>query len=158
MPGQEWHLKRPGHIIWAFMGRILTILFVAVFAIGELLPGGARGGIVCLGGGHEHGHGITEDSLLDHCAHGIGLVHSHSEDHDEHCHCTDVQVLGVAVVLPSRSDDAPVCLGVAPPTDGWLVLIGERGLGSAGLPRAPPWFDPGREQRLSMVASFRLTI
>jgi hypothetical protein len=144
------------------MARGCTILFAVLMAFGLLVPGSARGGMVCLGHARADARELAATADLpcglQRCAHDPALVRLHGDHHDEHCHCTDVPASGAPVVLTGRADDAPSSGGVPAPPSGWRVIIAGERRGTCGAARAPPWFDPACDQRLAAVASVRLTI
>lgn len=140
------------------MNRSLAILLALIVAIGVLLPGSARGGVFCLGDSHGHTNHGSETFLLEHCSHDFGLVLPGDEHHDEHCHCTDLPTTGPAIAAVSRSDEQPVKSGFLPSGHEYVLLDDNLGGESAAVPRASPWFDPGREHRLAVVASVCLVI
>lgn len=140
------------------MARVASILFGVLTALNVLLSGSAGGGVVCLGGGHEHEPREVEPCGLAACAHEAGVLSRRSDHEHEHCDCTDVPISGPAVVVLARSDERSLGEGLVPSPEDRPVCAAGDGAESTGPPTAPPWFDPGGEHRLAVVASVRLII
>jgi hypothetical protein len=140
------------------MSRPLAILFALYLAIGVLLPSSVRGGLICIGGGCAGVLPDVEASGLERCSHEFGVVSRSDGHHDEHCHCTDLPTAGPAIAVTSRSDEVSLESGIAPPCCAWLPLVDGFDGPSAAMPPAPPWFNPGLDHRMVLVASFRLVL
>ena len=139
-----------------------VIVHILLLAIGlQALVGGTAIFVGCHGHDHDRGPSAVGLCEFGHCPHersaAAGGLDGH-EHHGEHCDCIDVPATAPALAIPTRIDDAPVHAGLVPRCDERLTLADGADPSPTGPPRAPPWFDPGREYRLAVVASVRLTI
>lgn len=140
------------------MNRPLAILLAVFMTLGLSLPGGAQGRVVCFGGGRLHEAGVVDRVGFEHCSRVLGINSYGPEHHDEHCRCTDVTAAGVAIAPTNRLDDSLADAELILSSVAWFTLVDGYDHQPTGPPRAPPWFDPGRKHRLSIIASTRLII
>lgn len=149
------------------MARTYAILIALLVAVNAMIAGNAIGTARCLGGhaGHDHCHAEHEHDASEAAPCGSEscmleaalLTQAPMHSHHRCCHCTDVQVYSIAASHPSRLEKRSVAghafIAAAEPT-----VPRTCGLEVRGPARAPPWFDPGRAQRLAVVSAVRLTI
>lgn len=136
---------------------ILLLIFVSI----QFLFGGLTDAVVlCLGGGHGHAPTALVQPCGHECAHDVALpaALTQAADHEDNCGCLDITLSLAEFVGVSRPDagKAPVpdaARGIAEAAAPWFTVC-EMPTG----PPAPPWFDPGLGQRLSVVASTRLLL
>ncbi len=140
------------------MDRWLSILFAVCVALGVLFHGSAHGGAVCLGGCHEHERSAFDAQELAHDDRAACVCTRHSDRHDERCYCRIVLTASLTAAAPSRAEHQPVPSGCGVLPDGWGLLKLDDGLRTSRPPRAPPWFDPGGEQRLVVIACVCLIV
>lgn len=136
----------------------MAILLTSIILF-HAFAGGAGGvAVLCFGGGHQHAP--TES---DHCESSCGHDTSWplpvpAGEHEHDCGCLDVEISTAELLTLPRSDGGGDVQPAAVSSPSWGVILAETGLGRRGPPVPPDWFDPGREHRLAIVASVRLTI
>ena len=136
------------------MTRAIVILLAIVTGIHGVLPA-AGVSVFCLGHAHESD---TPDPCASQCGHAEGWPSPLPEDdHSERCDCTDVKVLTAEGLALSRD----TAIGAAPtpaPQAVWTAAPILPILSRAPPGAAPPWDDPGKDFRLTIVRSNRLLI
>ncbi|MDX9911400.1 MAG: hypothetical protein RBS39_06185 [Phycisphaerales bacterium] len=137
------------------MRQTLTLMLAAVVALNALLSGAGGDGVLCLGGGHRHGPEEVPQCASG-CGHEASVLPVRACEHD--CGCIDVEFAVVDVLTHPRIDDGGVVGAAIAPAPAWGVMLVASGMEHRGPPVPPPWFDPGRAQRLALVSSVCLIL
>ncbi len=143
--------------IITLMRRPIAILLTVLIALNTLAGGAGGIAVLCLGGGHEHDAAETEHCESA-CSHGESFkLALHTSELSHSCECTDIEITFAELTTLPRVEakvQAPVLTAMVP---AWNTTVQQCGLGGHGPPVPPPWFDPGGEHRLVVIASVRLT-
>lgn len=135
------------------MTRHLTILLATLVAIQTVL-GGSGGAAFCLGGGHEHAADEDASQCELACEHGVGVApREASDDHDDRCSCTDIEL----ELSDIRATVRPHDLSLDPVTTHAIATFDERVMSEVEA-QPPPRSRPSLAQHHRALRTIRLTI